>query len=549
MGGEQEGFSIPAQRAACLRRAESLGAVVDEEFVDRGESAKTANRPELMNMLRYVREHAVHYVIVHKVDRLARNRADDVALTMEIKKSGATLVSCSENIDETPSGLLLHGIMSFIAEFYSRNLASEVLKGMNQKALTGGTVGKAPVGYLHIRQVESGVEMRTVMIDPERGPLVRWAFEAYATGDWTTRQLLEELTERGLTSRPGPHSPARPISLTTLGDVLANPYYIGQVNFQGVQYPGRHEPLIERQLFDRVQDVLIAHNHAGEKLRVHSHYLKGSVFCGSCGSRLTITNSRSGNGDVYDYFFCLGRQRDRLSCTQSVVRVRRVERLVEDHYLSIELTTQRVQEIRLVMGEALAARQKEAEAARRVQTLRIARLSREREKLLHLHYADAVPLDLFKQEQSRLTCELENAREQLAGVEVTFDIIEQNMARALELAQDCHAAYLSADPTIRRLFNQAFFDKLYVHDDGEVTHELAEPFKALLDPRLPERVRHAVLGEKSSATPKPQTRTRGPHNENDPAYSKVGSSSKTVLVEVSGLEPLTFWLPARRSPS
>ena len=71
MGGEVEGFSIPAQRVACLRKAESLGAVVEEEFVDRGESAKTANRPELMNMLHYLRKHAVQYVIVHKVDRLA----------------------------------------------------------------------------------------------------------------------------------------------------------------------------------------------------------------------------------------------------------------------------------------------------------------------------------------------------------------------------------------------------------------------------------------------------------------------------------------------
>ena len=80
-------------------------------------------------MLRYLRENPVQYVIVHKVDRLARSRADDVVITMEIKKSGATLVSCSENIDETPSGLLLHGIMSSIAEFYSRNLATEVTKG------------------------------------------------------------------------------------------------------------------------------------------------------------------------------------------------------------------------------------------------------------------------------------------------------------------------------------------------------------------------------------------------------------------------------------
>src|SRR5664280_2052777 len=86
MGGEAEGFSIPAQRAACIRKAEALGASVEEEFVDRGESAKTANRPELMNMLNYLRKHATQYVIVHKVDRLARSRADDVAITMDIEK-------------------------------------------------------------------------------------------------------------------------------------------------------------------------------------------------------------------------------------------------------------------------------------------------------------------------------------------------------------------------------------------------------------------------------------------------------------------------------
>ena len=156
MGGEVEGFSIPTQRVACLRKAESLGAVVEEEFVDRGESAKTANRPELMNMLHYLRKHAVQYVIVHKVDRLARSRADDVAITMEIENSGATLVSCSENIDETPSGLLLHGIMSSIAEFYSRNLANEVIKGLEQKVQKGGTVHRAPAGYSHVAILRTG---------------------------------------------------------------------------------------------------------------------------------------------------------------------------------------------------------------------------------------------------------------------------------------------------------------------------------------------------------------------------------------------------------
>jgi site-specific DNA recombinase len=124
-GGEAEGYSIPAQRGV-RRKAASLKAAVIEEFPERGESAKTADRPELQRMLEFVTEHAVKYVIVQKVDRLARSRADDVVINLALKQAGAELVSVSENIDQTPSGLLPHGIMSSIAEFYSHNLAAEV---------------------------------------------------------------------------------------------------------------------------------------------------------------------------------------------------------------------------------------------------------------------------------------------------------------------------------------------------------------------------------------------------------------------------------------
>lgn len=141
-GGTDEGFSIPAQRDANHRKADDLGATIVEEFVDAGESARKADRPDLMRMIKYVAKHKVDYCIVHKVDRLARNRADDVAIHLALRDAGVMLVSATENIDETPSGMLLHGIMSTIAEFYSRNLATETVKGLSQKAASGGTVTK-----------------------------------------------------------------------------------------------------------------------------------------------------------------------------------------------------------------------------------------------------------------------------------------------------------------------------------------------------------------------------------------------------------------------
>ena len=95
-----EGFSIPAQREANQRTADRLGALIIAEFTDKGESAKTADRPDLQAMLRFVREvGSISYVIVHKVDRLARSREDDVVINVAIRQAGAQLVSSTENIE------------------------------------------------------------------------------------------------------------------------------------------------------------------------------------------------------------------------------------------------------------------------------------------------------------------------------------------------------------------------------------------------------------------------------------------------------------------
>jgi site-specific DNA recombinase len=305
--GDPEGYSIPAQREACHRKAESLGATVTDEFVDRGESARSADRTELQNMLKFLKRETVDFVIVHKIDRLARNRTDDVAITAAILASGARLVSVSEAIDETPSGLLLHGIMSSIAEFYSRNLAAEVMKGTQQKFRSGGTVTLAPPGYLNVLKVIDGREVRTVEVDTERAPLIQWAFDAYASGDWTLSQLADELQSRGLTQRPTRKRAARPSPANKLHEVLRNRYYLGYVRYRGVENDGNHEALTSPDLFARVQAVLEQHRTSGERSYRQKHYLAGSLRCFRCGSRMGYGISTGRAGDPYGYFFCLGR--------------------------------------------------------------------------------------------------------------------------------------------------------------------------------------------------------------------------------------------------
>src|SRR5947209_3881524 len=335
---DPDGYSLPAQREACERKAEALDAEVVAVFVDRGESAKTADRREFQRMLAFVKEQGdIDYVILDKVDRFARNRRDDANTMFELHSVGTQLVSVKENIDDTPGGQLLHAIMAGIAEFYSRNLATEVIKGMTQKAKIGGTPGRAPIGYLNTRRRIDGREVRTVVVDPERALLVQWAFEAYATGQWTMKELTEALRAKGLRTLPQGKGEPGPVPMSRVSQFLSNRYYLGYVTFHGVEYKGLHQPLISENVFDQVQEVLRSRRQAGEKQRKHAHYLKGSVFCGQCGSRLCFTRAR-GHGGTYEYFFCVGRHQRRVACTQPYIPVSDVEKAVERYYSNLRIT-------------------------------------------------------------------------------------------------------------------------------------------------------------------------------------------------------------------
>ncbi len=257
-----EGYSIPAQREACLRHIAERGWNLADEFTDAGESARTADRPMLKAMLRRVAGGGIGAVVVHKIDRLARSMEDHVAIRAALRHAGVQLVSVTENIEETASGRLVEGIHALMAEFYSANLAGEIRKGMTQKAKMGGWPTKAPIGYLNVREKAAGKEIAKVVLDPERALLVRETFRLYATGEYSLPELQATMHAKGLTS-PYARRPGAPVSVSKLAELLTNPFYVGVVQWGGARYEGQHKALIPQSLFDRVQETLRARDVAG----------------------------------------------------------------------------------------------------------------------------------------------------------------------------------------------------------------------------------------------------------------------------------------------
>lgn len=519
-GETEEGYSLPAQRESCYRKAESLGAEVVEEYVDRGESAKTADRRSFQQMVNRIKqEKDIDYVIVDKLDRFARNRRDDANIMFELQLAGARLISVKENVDDTAAGQLLHAIMAGISEFYSRNLATESLKGMTQKAQMGGTPGRAPIGYLNVTRRMEAREVRTIAVDPDRAPLIQWAFDAYATGEWTLTTLTDALVEKGLKALSNGRTKNQgPIQRSHVASMLNNRYYLGFVSFRGVEYEGKHQPLVIQATFDRVQEIMASRRRAGEKRRVHHHHLKGSVFCANCGSRLCLTNAKG----KYLYFFCIGRHQKRTECMQGYLSASDVEDAVARYWRTVRLPramAERIEEgVRMELVRQRDRAMPEVEWASR----RIVEIQMERRRLARGFTSGAVPEDLMREEQDRLEMELRNAEKTLRASTQLLENIEYPLRTAMEYISHCDDIYLRGGATVRRHMNQFMFEKLLI-SNGEVAGAIyKEPWSTVLTADFIERAERSAEGQ-------------------DGAFSGV-SSKIEHLVPREGFEPPTIGL-------
>ena len=484
--GNREGYSLPTQRAEAQRKADILDSDLVEEYLDKDTGTRTDKRPAMQALLERIRtQRDIDYVIVFKLDRWARNAREDLVNDYILEMAGAELVSCSEAIDRSNSGRMMHTVLAANNEYHSRNMGDEIKRKTLIKIKDGGTHGQARLGYKNVG--EGG--KRWVDIDPEPFELIRWCFMTYATGEWSVKNLLAEATARGLLSRGGPNTPRKPLSVSQMHRTLASPYYKGIVVFNGVEYEGKHQRLIDPETWQRVQDLL-ASKVSGEKQREHPHYLKGTIFCGHCGSRLCVTHSRGKLGKIYPYYFCVGRQQKRTTCMLKARPIEVVEEQIADQYHQLQLTSQGLEAVAEAVLAELETKQVDAADRRERDELRLKQLDAERLKLLQAHYAGAVPLDLLRAEQQRIGQELVMIQAALEVTTASAERLKATADAAVTLATDCHCSYLNAPNRDRRLMNQAFFRAIWVTEEGVVGWEYNEPFATLLhahgapEPRL-----------------------------------------------------------------
>ncbi|MGE5541350.1 MAG: recombinase family protein [Bacillota bacterium] len=288
------GTSLAMQERSCREYARREGIEVVGCFVEEGESAKTANRTEFQKALAFCadKKKPVDFFIVHKLDRFSRNQDDHVTTQAFLRKYGTKLRSVTEQIDETPIGKMMEGVLATFAEFDNNVRAARSKSGMQEKARKGIWVWIAPLGYK--RLVKGG----NLVIDEEAAPFVRLAFEEYSKGIHSFESLADHLFERGFRTSSG-----KKIYKQLLEKILRNPIYYGKIKAFGEEIDGAFPSIIDERLFWKCQPGTKSKFRPGKRLKENSDFpLRRIVKCTECGSSITGSASTGRKGVKYPYY-------------------------------------------------------------------------------------------------------------------------------------------------------------------------------------------------------------------------------------------------------
>jgi site-specific DNA recombinase len=457
----EKGVSLQEQKTAIENYAARHSLKITEWFEER-ETAAKRGRPAFGRIIELLKKGKARGLIVHKIDRSARNLRDWADLG-ELIDAGVEIHFANESLDlQSRGGRLSADIQAVVAADFIRNLREETRKGFYGRLKQGLYPIPAPIGYL-----DRG-KGKAKEIDPVRGPLVRKAFELYATGDYSLHSLREELLRLGLRNRNG-----MALTINGVATVLHNPFYIGLIRIWKTKetFAGVHEPLVAKSLFDRVG--LVLSGKASRRTKRNGFLFRRLLRCKHCGYSLVGERQK---GHVY--YRCHTR-----TCPKTCVRESAVEEALFEALRSAEFLPDEYAVLKRKVHEF--RRDFAVERAHQSQALDLS-LGKVKTRLAGLvdAYAEgAIERDLFEERKQALLLERKDIEEKLAESETgslrTFD----RMEKFLELARSPRTLYESgSDEEKRNVVQEATSNRLV--DGKRVVVTLSPEHLILAERRL-----------------------------------------------------------------
>jgi site-specific DNA recombinase len=454
----ERSVSLPEQKDAIDRYAKRSNLVIADWFEERQTAAKKG-RPVWAQMLKALRLGKAKGVVIHKIDRSARNLKDWADLG-ELIDQGIEVHFANESLDlHSRGGRLSADIQAVVAADYIRNLREEAKKGIYGRLKQGFYPLRAPLGY----QDNGAGKAKT--IDPVTGPLVRKAFELYVTGNFTLYTLRDELFRLGLRNRGGGK-----VSMNGLSKILNNSFYMGIITIKrnGQVFQGNHESLISKHIFDTVQDVLQGRFHT--RTNRHEFLFRRLVACQECGSTL-IGEQQKGRA----YFRCHTR-----TCSTTGIREDVIENAVTERLRALEFTEAEKQYLASAIRELKARWIADREQSLKNLEARRERLTERLTRLTDAYLDGTIEKDLFDERKAAILFDRQAIQGSITSLQAHGTSIPDLIQGFLERAGSLYSSYQRASTEQKRRIMKTVTSNLALRQKS-IEFAFTRPFREIAE--------------------------------------------------------------------
>lgn len=309
--------SIEGQQTVCEEFCKRQGYEIVGKYIDRALSAfkDTDKRVEFNRMIDDSKKKLWQGVVVYKLDRFSRTRHDSAFYKHKLKKYGVKVISATENITDSPEGVILESVLEGMAEFYSKELSQKVKRGRQESARKCNTIGgQLPLGYK--------IENKKYVVDDNTAHIVRTAFEMFDEGAHMV-DICKHFNKLGYRTSKGAK-----FNKSSFHNMFRNERYIGTYIYMDQKVEDAIPPIIDKQLYQRVKQRLSNNQKRRATQKAKANYLlSGKVFCGHCGGYINGESGRGANGVMYYYYGCANRKRFQ-SCDKKNIKKEVLENIV-----------------------------------------------------------------------------------------------------------------------------------------------------------------------------------------------------------------------------
>ena len=338
---DRQVLSIDSQIKELAELAKKLNVEIINPPYKESQSAKSPGRPKFTEMVQRILNGEAKGIICWKLDRLARNPIDGGSIIWAIKQNGIEIITPAQTFNQQNENSILMYIEFGMAQKFVDDLSKSVRRGLKTKAEQGWLPNGAKAGYMNDKAADKG--NKRLFPDPERFPLIRKAWDLMLTGTYNPMQVLRKLNDEwGYRTPQHKKIGGKPMTRSQIYKTLCDPFYYGPFEFpenSGNWYKGKHEKMVTKEEFDRVQVYLGIKGRPRPK--THTFTYTGLLRCGECGSMITAEEKHQIICSACKYKFASS---DKTACPRCQTLITDMESPTRLHYIYYHCTKRKVKE-------------------------------------------------------------------------------------------------------------------------------------------------------------------------------------------------------------